>query len=212
MKKTLSFSVAAILAVFSSLFLTSCQDPWMTNTSRNAIEQYMIATVIERISGAANFEKYKGKKVYMDYSLANPQVDKPYLQGRLEMELARLDCIIVDKQDKADIMIQVLVGVLATDYKRFLIGTPPLPIPMPSTSLEFAIPEVAFFKRFQRIAYGRMAFNIFDAKTRAPLEVIPYINGSAQYNNYAILLFPFTTSDMNMKDTAVGEMNFNMIE
>ena len=212
MKKTLSFSVAAILAVFSSLFLTSCQDPWMTNTSRNAIEQYMIATVIERISSAADFKKYKGKKIFMDYSLANPQADKTYLQGRLEMELARLNCTIVDKQEKADIMIQVLVGVLATDYKRFLIGTPPLPIPMPSTSVEFAIPEVAFFKRFQRIAYGRMAFNIFDAKTRAPLEVIPYINSSAQYNNYAVLLFPFTTSDMDMKDTAVGEMKFSMIE
>ena len=209
MKKTLAVTLSAL---FASLILTSCQDPWMTNTSRNAIEQYMIATVIERISGAANFEKYKGKKVYMDYSLANPQVDKPYLQGRLEMELSRLNCTVVDKQDKADIMIQVLVGVLATDYKRFLIGTPALPIPIPSTSMTFSVPEIALFKRFQRIAYGRMAFNIFDAKTRAPLEVIPYINGSAQYNNYAVLLFPFTASDMNMKDTAAGEMNYNMIE
>lgn len=208
MKKSI-FTVLFLPVMFSSLFfLTSCQDPWMTNTSRNAIEQYMIATVIERISGAVNFEKYRGKKVFMDYSLANPQVDKPYLQGRLEMELSRLDCIIVDKQDKADVMIQVLVGVLATDHKRFLIGTPNLPVPMPETSLNIVIPEIPIFKRVHRIAYGRVAFNIFDAKTRKCLETIPYINGSAQYNNYAILLVPFTVSDMDMDDTKTGDLNF----
>ena len=209
MKKIRFSTCISALAAALSLFLTSCVDPWMTNTSRNAIEQYMVATVIERISDTANFEKYKGKKIFMDYSLAAPQVDKPYLQGRLEMALSRLGCVMVDKQDKADIMIQVLVGVLGTDHNRIFIGTPALPVPVPETTISVIIPEIPIFKRVHRVAYGRVAFNIFDAKTRKPLEVIPFINESAYFNNYAVLLIPFTTSDMNMKDTVTpGDLNF----
>ena len=143
---------AAIVCI--TIILTGCQDPWITDTKRNAIEQYMLATVIERITEKADFKPYAKKKVYMDYTFLAPQTDKEYIQGRLEMELARKQCIVVSKREEADIMIRPIVGVLATDHKRFLIGTPPLPIPMPSTSVEFAIPEVAFFKRFQRIAYS----------------------------------------------------------
>ncbi|MBR2906341.1 MAG: hypothetical protein IKC08_10625 [Lentisphaeria bacterium] len=199
---------AAIVCI--TIILTGCQDPWITDTKRNAIEQYMLATVIERITEKADFKPYAKKKVYMDYTFLAPQTDKEYIQGRLEMELARKQCIVVSKREEADIMIRPIVGVLATDHKRFLIGTPPLPIPMPSTSVEFAIPEVAFFKRFQRIAYGRMSFTIFNAKTLEPLKVIPYINSSAQYNNFAILLIPFSLNDMDMKDTVSGEFNIGL--
>ena len=57
----------------------------------------------------------------------------------LEMELSKVGCIIVAKQEEADIMIQPLCGVLATDHDSWMIGTPPLPIPVPYTELTFAI-------------------------------------------------------------------------
>ena len=194
-----------IAAVFTITVLSGCQDPWITDTKRNAIEQYMLATVIERITEKADFKPCTGKKVYMDYSMLAPQTDKEYIQGRLEMELARQNCIIAGKREEADIVIRPLVGVLATDHKRFLIGTPPLPVPIPDTTLSVVVPEVPIFKRVHRIAYGRMSFTIFDAKTLKPLRVIPYINSSAQYNNFAILLIPFSLNDMDMKDSVSGE-------
>ncbi|MBR2905564.1 MAG: hypothetical protein IKC08_06665, partial [Lentisphaeria bacterium] len=123
-----------------TIILTGCQDPWITDTKRNAIEQYM----------------------------------------------------------------------LATDHKRFLIGTPPLPIPIPDTTLSVVVPEIAVFKRIHRIAYGRMSFTVFNAKTLEPLKVIPYINSSAQYNNFAILLIPFSLNDMDMKDTVSGEFSIGL--
>ena len=126
------------------------------------------------------------------------------------MELARKQCIVVSKREEADIMIRPIVGVLATDHKRFLIGTPPLPIPIPDTTLSVVVPEIAVFKRIHRIAYGRMSFTVFNAKTLEPLKVIPYINSSAQYNNFAILLIPFSLNDMDMKDTVSGEFSIGL--
>ena len=185
-----------------------CTNPWMTNTGRSAIEQYLLATTIERVVENAGLLKYAGKKVYLDYNYLNPQVDKAYVQGMLEMELTKISCLIVAKQEEADIMIQPLTGVLATDYDSWMIGTPPLPIPVPYTQLTFAIPEIPLFKKFTRKAYGHFAFNIFQAKDRKPIETISGINASARYNNWVVLLIPFTSHNMNMKDTKEVESSY----
>ena len=102
-----------------------CTNPWMTNTGRSAIEQYLISATIERAVDSAGLMRYSGKKIFFDYNYLAPQVDKPYVQGMLEMELSKVGCIIVAKQEEADIMIQPLCGVLATDHDSWMIGTPP---------------------------------------------------------------------------------------
>ena len=178
-----------------------CTNPWMTNTGRSAIEQYLISATIEQAVDSAGLMRYSGKKIFFDYNYLAPQVDKPYVQGMLEMELSKVGCIIVAKQEEADIMIQPLCGVLATDNDSWMIGTPPLPIPVPYTELTFAIPEIPLLKRFKRMAYGHFAFNVFNAKDRTPLATITNINSSAQYNNWVVMLVPFTSHNMDMKDT-----------
>ena len=159
-----------------------CTNPWMTNTGRSAIEQYLISATIERAVDSAGLMRYSGKKIFFDYNYLAPQVDKPYVQGMLEMELSKVGCIIVAKQEEADIMIQPLCGV-------------------PYTELTFAIPEIPLLKRFKRMAYGHFAFNVFNAKDRTPLATITNINSSAQYNNWVVMLVPFTSHNMDMKDT-----------
>ena len=196
MKKIILFAAVAV-----SLLLTGCTAPWVTNTARSAIEQYMLAMTIERMAENAGLERYKGKKIFFDYSYLVTQTDKEYVKGRLEMIVSKNNCLIVAKQEQADIMIQSLCGVLATDYDTFLIGTPPLPIPIAYTDLNIVIPEIPIFKLYNRRAHGRMAFNIFDAKTRKCIDTIPFVNASTYYKNWIILLIPFKTYNFNMDPT-----------
>ena len=107
-------------------------------------------------------------------------------------------------------MIQPLCGVLATDYDTILLGTPALPVPVPQTDLSIVIPEIPIFKLYNRRAYGRMAFNIFDAKTRKPLDTIPMINASTYFKNWIILLIPFKTYNFNMRDTKDTDIIFDL--
>lgn len=190
----------------------SCTTPWVTNTQRSAVEQYLVATAIERGVECANFKRYSGKKAFMDYEYFAPQVDKPYSQGILEMQLTKANIIITRKTDEADIIVQPLCGVLATDYSKFFIGTPQLPIPVPDTSTSFAIPEIPFFSKYARHAYGRFAFNVFDAKTRKPLESFAKVNSSATYNNWIIMLIPFSTHNMQMDDTSEATTSIQLFE
>ena len=196
MKKTFLFAAMAV-----SLLITGCTSPWVTNTARSAIEQYLLAITIERMTEHSGLERYKGKKVFFDYTYFAPQTDKDYAKGRLEMIVSKNDCLIVAKQDQADIMIQPLCGVLATDHDTFFFGIPPLPIPVPYCSLNIVIPEIPILKLYNRRAYGRLAFNVFDAKTRKCIDTIPFINSSAYYKNWVILLVPFKTHNFPMDDS-----------
>ena len=193
MKKAILFAAVAV-----SLVITGCTAPWTTNTPRSAIEQYLLAITIERMTENAGLEKYKGKKIFFDYNYLATQTDKEYVKGRLEMEVSKYGCLIVAKQEEADVMIQPLCGVLATDFDTFLIGTPPLPIPVAYTDLNIVIPEIPIFKLYNRRAHGRMAFNIFDAKTRKCIDTIPFVNASTFYKNWIILLIPFRTYNFSM--------------
>ena len=195
MKRAILFAAMAV-----SLLVTGCSAPWVTNTARSAVEQYLLAMTIERMADHAGLDKYKGKKIFFDYGYLAPQTDKDYVKGRLEMIVSKNNCLIVAKQADADVMIQPLCGVLATDHDTFLIGTPPLPVPVPYCDLNIVIPEIPIFKRYNRRAYGRMAFNVFDAKTRKCLETIPFVNASAYQNNWVVLLIPFKSRDFSMAD------------
>ena len=188
----------AVCAVFMTV---GCSTPFTTNTKRSAVEQYLLATTIERLTEHAGLGKYAKKKIFFDYSYLKTQEDQVYLQGRLEMIMSKYNCIIVPKQEEAEVMIQPLCGVLATDYNTIFIGTPALPIPVPDTTISVVIPEIPIFKLYDRKAYGRISFNIFDAKTRKPLEVIPEICASSTHKNWVILLVPFKTYNFSMSDT-----------
>lgn len=195
-RSLLFFLTGAIL-----LLSAGCATPFTTNTKRSAVEQYLLAVTIERLTQHAGLEKYAGKKVFFEYKYLKTQEDVNYLKGRLEMFMSKHKCIIVDKPDKAQIIIQVICGVLGTDYNTVFIGTPALPLPLPETSLNVMIPEIPIFKIYDRKAYGRVIFNIMDAKTKRSIEVTPEINASSTHKNWVILLIPFTTRNFSMEDT-----------
>lgn len=188
---------AGLLAL--ALLATGCSTPRITETGRTAVEQFLISTVVDRGILSADFSDFTGKKVYLDYDYLAPQVDKQYVQGMLELHLAETGIIVVRKQEDADILIQVICGVLATDTNKFTIGTPSIPIPVPDTSISFAIPEIPIFQKLTRSGYGRFAFNILEAKTRKPIQAIRGIEASTYYTNWTIFLLPFKSHDMPLQ-------------
>lgn len=191
-----------LFSIGLAFLFCSCTTPWVTNTQRSAVEQYLVATAIERGIECANFKRYSGKKAFMDYEYFSPQTDKAYTQGVLEMQLSKANIVITKERKEADIIVQPLCGVLGTNYDKFFIGTPQVPIPLPDTSLSFAIPEIPIFSKNTRNAYGRFSINVFDAQSRKPLECFAKINSSAAYENWIIMLIPFSSHNMQMNDTS----------
>lgn len=200
-----------LMALVLLLLLSGCATPWMTNTKRNAIEQYLISSVVERGISSASFKDYRNKKVAMDYTYFDPQTDKQYTQGVLELRLAELGMIVVKKAEEADYIIQPLCGILATDHSKIFLGTPSLPVPVPNANLDIVIPEIPLFQKFTRYGYGKFSFVVYEAKGRKPHAVLPTTRSSARYIDWVILLIPFKTHDMEMDDTVQAEIQYDFI-
>ena len=194
------------------LYLSGCSSPRITETSRSAIEQMLLSGVVDLGIGSADFSEFADKKAFIEYDYLAPQVDKPYVQGVFEKQLAKNGVIVTRDAKEADITIQILCGVLATDTNKFTIGLPQLPIPIPDTSLNVAIPELPLFQKMTRSGYGKFSFNVLESKTRKPVKVMGDIIAKTSYINWFICLLPFTSHDMKL-DIKTGEeteMKFDM--
>ncbi len=200
--------------LFAAVFLVlaaGCSGPLVTNTPRSAVEQQLISTVIERGIRRASFIDYAGKRILPEYSNLAPQVDLPYVKGVFETHMARYGITIAADAADADYIIEVLCGVLATDQNKILLGTPPLPIPVPETSISIVVPEIALFSKFSRKGFARFTFNILRAADRKPVGAIEGINASAYFNNWVIILVPFTSHDLPLAEpeTTQGYLRFD---
>ncbi len=203
-------SLSAILLAFGIMFLTGCSNPWMTNTKRSAIEQYLMSSTIERVVDQLDFRKYKGKKVFMSYEYLTMQDDKAYFQGYLEMHLVQSGMIIVRKKEEAEMVIEPLCGVFATDHDKMLVGTPSLPIPLPQTDINLVIPEIALFQKITRVALGSFSFNIYKSADHTYLAALRGIKASAFFHNWTVMFVPFRSHNMHMKDTKETNSKYEM--
>ena len=196
----LALGIAATAVLFGG-----CSDPLISNTARTAVEQFLLSDCIEQATDQMKFSSYRGKKAFMDYAYLAPQVDKAVVQGMVERRLAECGVVVVADKKAADIIIQVVCPVLATDQSKFLIGTPSLPIPVPDTSVQIVIPEIPLFLKLTRKGFGQFSVNILKAADATPIEIQKGINTRAEFVNWALLLFPWTSHNMELKETVPND-------
>ena len=197
-----------LVSVAAALICTACSTPSTTNTARDSVQEMLLSSVIERGVSSVDFESYAGKKVAMDYSNLAPQVDKEFLQAYIELHLARYGITVVKEAGDADYVIKATSSVLATDMDKFLLGIPSLPIPIPWANLSIVIPEIPIIMRLKRSAWGRFFFNIVDAKTNAPVQVVDGAKSEAYHNNWVVLFVPFKTHRLPIGDDNPGRLHF----
>ena len=199
-KLLLQMMLAAGVAGIGAFFC-GCSDPMVSNTARTSVEQFLLSDVIEQAADQMKFSAYKGKKAVMDYNYLAPQVDKPVIQGLVERRLAECGVIVVADKKDADIIVQLVCPVLATNMAKFLVGTPSLPVPVPDTSVQIVIPEIPLFMKLTRSAHGHFSVNILNAQDLAPIEVQKGIRTKAYYINWAVMLVPWETYNMKLDES-----------
>lgn len=205
MMRKLPQLVLALGIAATAVFFGGCSDPMTSNTARTAVEQFLLSDCIEQATDQMKFSSYKGKKAFMDYAYLAPQVDKAVVQGMVERRLAECGVVVVADKKAADIIIQVVCPVLATDQSKFLIGTPSLPIPVPDTSIQIVVPEIPLFLKLTRKGFGQFSVNILKAADSSPIEIQKGINTRAEFVNWALLLFPWTSHNMELKETVPND-------
>ena len=205
--KNLFFTLCCCAAA-AAMMLCGCADPKITNTGRNAVEQLLLTTAVDRSAAKLDFRMLAKEKVRFDYSLLATQVDKNYVQAAVEAEAAAAGAIIALKPEEAQYILRPVCAVLATDDNKILFGTPSLPIPVPDASLSIVIPELPLFKRVRRLGVCKLYVEVMDAKTNKQLRMVGPAVSQSVHTNWVILFVPFATRDFDMGESGSSSFHF----
>ncbi|MBE6386191.1 MAG: hypothetical protein E7048_11095 [Lentisphaerae bacterium] len=205
--KSMFFSLCCCAAGVILLF-SGCADPRITNTGRNAIEQMLLTTAVDRSAAKLDFRMLAKDKVRIDYSLLATQTDKNYVQAAVEASIAAAGAIIALKPEEAVYVLRPVCAVLATEDNKIVFGTPQLPVPIPDASLSIVIPELPLFKRIRRTGVCKLYVEVLDAKTNKQLKMVGPAVSQSVHSNWVICFIPFATRDFDMGDSGPATFHF----
>ncbi len=155
--------------------LAGCGTTRWTDTKRTATEQLLVSDAIDRAVSRIDFGLLAGKEVFLDVAYLGDAVDKEYLTSALRQQMVGNGCVLKDKRDLADFIIEARAGAVGTDRHDLLYGVPALSLPTFSSvpagapGLPTATPEVALAKRTDQQAVAKIAVFAYHRETGAPV-------------------------------------------
>jgi len=165
--------VAAVLSIAAA---AGCG----TSIKRSATEQLLTSDAVDRTISQFDFRDLSGKKVYLDTQYIQAVkgigfVNSDYIISSLRQQLVAARCLLQDKKDDADYVVEARVGALGLDSHEITYGIPasnalstaasfvPTAPPIPT------IPEISFAKKKDQLAAAKIAVFAYNRKTRQPV-------------------------------------------
>jgi len=150
---------------------TGCGTTRWTDTPRTATEQLLISDAMDRAVSRLDLKALAGRNVYLDAAPLAPVTDSPYLVSSLRQHMLASGCILKERREDADYIVEARAGAVGTDKQEMMLGVPAVnlpagiasPVPTPS------IPEIPIVKRTQQRAVAKIALFAYNAKTGRPV-------------------------------------------
>ena len=134
-------------------------------TRRTGTEQLLISSAVDKSLNNYDFSPLRSKSVFLETKYLDC-VDKNYIFLALKHRLMLQGAQLLDKPDKADVVVEVASGAVGTDVQELFVGIPEIPLPPPSP---VAIPRLALFTRNKLNGTAKLLVVAYDAKSRRPI-------------------------------------------
>lgn len=183
--------ITASRVLFGILLLNSlaaCTQIRETSPERTATEQLLFSSAVDRVCNALAIRIPRGKKIYVKDTYVEG-TDSKYLVAALRAKILKDGGALVDNRADADLVIEPRVGALSTDRKETLVGVPSFGIPIPLTSGDLKIPELALFKKDHRQGVVKLALTSYNAKTGALYQSLSPTYGYSDRTEWVALIF-----------------------
>ena len=162
----LSIAIVALGAAASGCGTTKWSD-----SPRTATEQLLISDAVDRAISEIDFTALADRNVYLDTRYIVTALDQNYVVSTLRQHMLASGCIIKDKAEDADFVVEVRSGSLGTNRQDLLFGVPATNLPtaglLPMGSA--AIPEIALMKRTNQQAVCKIAVFAYDRMSGRPV-------------------------------------------
>lgn len=165
-KIDLAVALAALCALVSGCGTTKWSD-----SPRTATEQLLISDAVDRAISEIDFSALADRSVYLDTRYIITALDQNYVISTLRQHMLASGCVIKDKADDADYVVEVRTGSLGTNRQDLLFGVPATNLPtaglLPIGSA--SIPEIALMKRTNQQGVCKLAVFAYDRMSGRPV-------------------------------------------
>lgn len=164
--------LAAILLLCGTWI--GCGTSKWTDTQRTATEQLLISDAMDRAVSQLDFRALAGKKVYLDTTPLKTATDAGYLTSTLRQHMLASGCVLKDKMEEADYVIEARAGSTGTDHHDLLFGVPHTTVPSPilfggTVATSSTIPELPLAKKMDQRAIVKIALFAYNRSSGRPV-------------------------------------------
>jgi hypothetical protein len=178
-----------------ALAIAACTMQRDTLPVRSASEQLIISTAIERAVTQLNLEVPAGTRVFVETAYFDGY-DNKYATAAVRDRLLREGVRLVPDRGAADAVVELRAGALSIDERAVLLGIPSFELPVPLAG-QAKTPELALFKKADRLGLAKLAATTFDARTGALIKPGDPQYGFSHRTLYTVLLLiSWTTTDV----------------
>jgi hypothetical protein len=140
--------LAALLTV---LCLAGCSSRAVSNTPRTAVEQMLLTVAVDKALEKVQIPQIKGQTVYLD--LSNVTGDGAnYIKVATRARFAQMGAVLSDSAIAADFTAEIASGCYGTEYKSFIVGIPPFPVP--GSPVPF--PSASVYKKVEQTGIAKL--------------------------------------------------------
>lgn len=159
-----------IWLILLGMTVVGCGTTRWTDTSRTATEQLLLSDAVDRAVSQVDFRALAGRTVYLDAQPVQALTDAPYLISSVRQQLLSNGCILKEKREEADYVVELRAGALGTDRHDILFGVPATQLPSvaPLNGVPTSIPEIPFIKRTQQLGVAKIALFAYNRTTGRP--------------------------------------------
>jgi hypothetical protein len=162
-------SIFALVAL--GALASGCGTTKWSDSPRTATEQLLISDAVDRAISEIDFSALADKNVYLDTRYIVTALDQNYVVSTLRQHMLASGCIIKDKPEDSDYVVEVRSGSLGTNRQDLLFGVPATSLPtvgvLPMGTA--TIPEIALMKRTNQQAVCKIAVFAYDRMTGRPV-------------------------------------------
>lgn len=153
--------------------LAGCGTTRRSDTARTATEQMLLSDAVDRAISRIDFGLLSGHDVYLDPTYIGQAVDKDYITSTLRQHMLACGCVIKDKKDDAELVVEVRTGVIGTDRHDLMFGVPSTTValgalsPVPGTPT--MVPEIALSKRTDQMGVAKIGVFAYERESGRPV-------------------------------------------
>jgi len=205
-----NFHTIRLIAVSCAILVLSglggCGTSKLTNTTRTATEQLLISNAMDRAVSQVNFSVLREKHVFINVKPIEKITDAPYLESLIRQHALACGCLLEEKEEDAEIIMELRAGTSGTDQNDTLFGISAMTLPGFGTFNATTIPEVALAKKSVQSATVKIGIFAYTREGHRPIWQSGNLQAESKAKNRWLLgMGPYQTGDIYEKSTFNGQ-------